>query len=118
VYNQNDLRREAEESLEAFWFVRSLIIVDRTELTLSLRLYIRSDLFVQAFLGERSGALYFALIEGGRRIFGIDREADEWHLHPYEDPTAHKPLLEGLEPKPLLTFLARVEDLLLEHTLL
>jgi len=59
-----------------------------------------------------------ALIEGGRRIFGIDRDADEWHVHPYKAPHTHEPLPDGLEPKPLLKFLARVEDLLLQHDLL
>mgnify|MGYP003380877302 CR=1 FL=1 len=59
-----------------------------------------------------------ALIEGERRLFGIDRESGEWHLHPYGAVERHEPLPQGLEPKPLLEFLARVEDLLLEHDLL
>lgn len=118
MYNKADLRWETQKALDSVWFVQRLEERERTDLTLTLRLYIRPDLFVQAFLGEQSGSLYFALIESGRRIFGIDREADEWHLHPYDDPNDHKPLPEGLEPKPLLRFLARVEDLLLEHNLL
>jgi hypothetical protein len=59
-----------------------------------------------------------ALIESGQRIFGIDWEGGEWHLHPCDAPDKHQPLPEGLEPRPLLKFLARVEDLLLEHDLL
>jgi len=114
----DDLRLEAEEALESVWLVQALEEAERTDTALSLRLHIRPDLFVQAFLGEWSGSLYFALIEGGRRIFGIDREADEWHVHPYEAPHTHELLLEGLGPKPLLKFLARVEDLLLQHDLL
>jgi len=38
--------------------------------------------------------------------------------HPYSAVDAHEPLPRGLGPKPLLRFLARVEDLLLEHDLL
>ena len=38
------------------------------------------DLFVQAFIGEITGSLYFALIERNQRIYGIDRENDQWHL--------------------------------------
>lgn len=60
----------------------------------------------------------FALIERRQRIFGIDREGGEWHLHPYDTPDKHELLPEGLEPKPLLKFLARVEDLLLQYDLL
>jgi len=109
---------EAQEALARVWFVQSLEEIERTDLTLSLRLHIRPALFVQAFLGESSGSVYFALIEGGRRIFGIDREGGEWHLHPYDAPNEHELLLEGLEPRSLLRFLARVEGLLLEHDLL
>ena len=118
MYSTADLRLEAQDTLERVWFVQSLEEIGRTDLTLSLRLHIRPALFVQAFLGELSGSLYLALIEGGRRIFGIDREGGEWHLHPYNAPDKHEPLPEGLEPKPLLTFLARVEDLLLQYDLL
>ncbi len=118
MYSPTDLRLEAEEALERVWFVQSLEETERTDLTLSLRMHIRPDLVVHAFLGTWSGALYFALIEGGRRIFGIDREGGEWHVHPYDAPDRHEPLPTGLGPKPLLTFLARVEDLLLQYDLL
>jgi len=112
------LQREAQEALEQIWFVQSLIEQERTDITLSLQLGIRPGLFVQMFMGIRSGSLYFSLIENERRIFGIDRENDEWRLHPYHAPEQHEPLTEGLEPKPLLTFLSRVEQLLWEHDLL
>jgi hypothetical protein len=118
VYSTTDLRLEAQEAMERVWFVQSLEETERTDLTLSLRFYIRPALFVQAFLGQCSGSLYLALIEGGRRIFGIDREGGEWHIHPYDSPDKHEPLPEGLGPKPLLKFLARVEDLLLQYDLL
>lgn len=118
MYSRTDLRLEAQEALENAWFVRSLEEIERTDRTLALRLTIRSELFVQAFLGERSGSLYFALVEGRRRIFGIDRESGEWHLHPFDSPDEHRPLPEGLGPRPLLSFLATVEDLLLRHELL
>jgi hypothetical protein len=118
VYSADDLTAEAQDALDQVWFVQSLETIERTDLTLSLRLYIRSDLFVQAFLGELTGSLYFALIEGNKRIFGIDREAGLWHLHPFESPDKHQRLSEGLEPKPLMRFLARVEDLIIQHDLL
>lgn len=118
MYSTVDLRLEAEDALERVWFVQSLEEIERTDLTLSLRLHIRPALFVQTFLGESSGSLYLALIEGGRRIFGVDREGGEWHLHPYDAPDKHEPLPEGLGPRPLLKFLARVEDLLLQYDLL
>ncbi|HEX7592988.1 MAG TPA: hypothetical protein VF429_02360 [Anaerolineae bacterium] len=113
-----DLRRQAQDALERVWFVQSVEETERTDRTLSLRLHIRSGLFVQVFFGEASESLYLALIQDRRRIFGIDRVMSEWHLHPYDAPDTHEPLAEGLEPQPLLKFLARVEDLLLQYVLL
>jgi len=73
-----ELRREVEEALERVWFIEAAEEIDRTDITLSLRLHIRKRLFVQVFLGAKSGSLYLALIEDGRRLFGIDREGGEW----------------------------------------
>lgn len=109
---------EAQEALNKVWFIQSLEVIERTDATVSLRLYIRRDLFVQAFFGELTSSLYFALIEGNRRIYGIDQESGEWHVHPYPAPHKHELLTEGLESKPLLKFLARVERMLLENDLL
>lgn len=113
-----ELREEAKEALEHVWFIQSLEEYERTDITLSLRFHIRCDLFVQVFFGEKSESLYMALIEGGRRIFGIDREAGTWHMHPYEAVEKHESLTEGLEPRPIFTFLVRAEEFLLENDML
>ena len=109
---------ETHEALAKVWFVQSIEEIDRTNHTLSLRLWIRADLFVDVFLGELSGSLYLALIYGQRRVFGIDRESGEWHLHPFASPHRHEPLPGGLEPKPLLRLLAQVETILVAEQLL
>lgn len=113
-----ELRAEAIESVDKVWFVQAIEETERTDITLSLRLSIRHDLFVQVFVGAKSNTLYMALIEGKQRIFGIDCDDGEWHIHPYEAVERHEPLPEKLEPKPLLKFLARVERLLLEKDIL
>lgn len=118
MYRTHDLLSEAQEALDKVWFVQSIIALEQTDTTLSVRLEITSTLFVHAYLGELSGSLYFALIENGQRIFGIDRDSGNWHAHPYESPHKHVIMSEGLEPKPLLRFLSRVEDLLLQSKLL
>ena len=117
MYTVDDLYAEAQEAVESVWFVHSMQVLDRTDPTISLRLTIRPDLFVHVFLGELTGSLYFALIERRQRILGIDRISGEWHIHPYEDPHQHVSFPEGLEPKPLLSFLSRVEDLLIQNDL-
>jgi|YelNatPaOPRAMG01_1025707.scaffolds.fasta_scaffold36411_2 hypothetical protein len=117
-YSISNLMWEAQEALRRLWFIRSVEEREVTANTISLRLYIRPDLFVEAFVSEWSGSIYFALIEGAQRIFGIDWIDGEWHIHPYERPDQHQPLPEGLGPRPLLQFLARVEDLILQNELL
>ena len=64
------IRSEAEEALRRVWFIQSIEEEERSDISLSLRLAIRPGLFVQVFVGERSGSLYMALIEGKRRISG------------------------------------------------
>ncbi len=113
-----ELKAEAIEAVDKVWFVQAIAEIERTDITLSLRLSIRHDLFVQVFCGAKSDTLYMALIEGRRRMFGIDCDNGAWHIHPYEAVEKHEPLREGLEPKPLLKFLAQVEHLLLEKEIL
>lgn len=114
----DDVWQEAQDALTQVWFVQTLEETERTDHTLSFRLYIRPDLFVQVFAGELTGSLYLALIEGEQRIFGLDRIAGAWHVHPFNAPHTHTSLPEGLGPRPLLEFLARVEELLLQQDLL
>jgi len=114
----SELWGEAQEAFETVWFVSSLEDMEQTDITISFRLMIREDLYVQVFYGEKSNNLYMALIEGRRRIYGVDREGNEWRLHPFEKADCHEPLTQGLEPKPLLTFLARIEELLVKNDLI
>lgn len=119
MYRTGSLLIEAREAHDKVWFVQSFEVYGRTDSTLSLRLYIRQGLFVHAFLGEMTDSLYFALIEGNQRIFGIDHVGGgHWHLHSFEAPHKHEAFDEGLGPKPLLTFLSKVEKVLLENNLL
>ncbi len=43
------LREEAREALTRFWFIKSVEEIERTDITLSLRLYIHPMLFVNVF---------------------------------------------------------------------
>lgn len=118
MYSCSELHADAQKAFRQYWFIQSTQIGQETDHTLSLRLYIRTDLFVQAFVGEISGSLYLALIERERRIFGIDLEGKKWHLHPYGQSHEHHSLSEPLGPFPLLKFLAQVEQILLQNDLL
>lgn len=70
--------------LETVQFVLSLEESEHTDLMLSLRPTIRDELSVQAFLCERTGSRYFALGQGRRWIYGLDREGVARHLQPFD----------------------------------
>lgn len=118
MQNLAEYRLEAFEALDSFWFIQAVEEIDRTDVTLSLRLHIRTGLFVQVFVGEITGAISLALIEHDARIFGLDYHRGRWHVHPFSQPAAHLPFDKPLMPTPLHSFLLMVRDLLLEHDLL
>jgi hypothetical protein len=49
-----ELRAEASEAVTKIWFLQSVEEAERTDITISLRLHIRPDLFVQIFYGAKS----------------------------------------------------------------
>ena len=113
-----ELRFEAYDTLERTWFLQTAEEKDHTDLSLSLRLHIRLGLFIQIFFGQRTESLFFALVEDGERVFGMDREHGQWHLHPFGNAADHQPVVEAVGPRPLFEFLAMVELLLINHDLL
>ena len=52
-----DLVLEAREALDRVWFIQRIKFFDRTDETISLRLYIRDDLFIQSFRGQLTHSL-------------------------------------------------------------
>ncbi len=109
---------EAVAVSDTFWFVRSLLIVDRTDRTITIHLQINDSLFIQVFLSLRSNRLSFALVGVVGRLYGCDYEQDTWHYHPFGKTDLHEPLPDGMSLRPLLQFVAAVEELLLAHDLL
>ena len=113
-----DLILEAQDTLDRFWFVRDVNIVEQTQATVTVHLTIGADLFVQAFLSESSQRLSFVLVGQSGRLYGRDREHGMWHRHPFGQPEQHEPTPEGMSVQPLTQFMAEVEKILVEHDLL
>jgi hypothetical protein len=106
------------EAADRTWFIQAVEDRSRSDNTLSMRFIIRPGLFVQVFFGEKSASLYMALIEGRQRIFGVDREGDAWHVHPFHAIEKHEPLTDDFSHRPVSQFLAKVEEMILAHDLL
>ena len=109
---------EAHDTLDRFWFGRDVSIVEQTQATVTVHLTIGADLFVQAFLGESSQRLSFALVGQSGRLYGRDREYGTWHRHPFGQPEQHELTPEGMSTQTLTQFMAEVEQILVEHDLL
>ncbi len=56
---------------------------------IELRAYLRDDSFVNIFYNENTRKKSFALIRERRHILAADNAKDEWHWHPFEEPTQH-----------------------------
>jgi len=108
---------EAMDVSDTCWFVRSLVIADRTDRTITIHLQINDDLFIQIFLSLRSDRLSLALVSAAGRLYGCDYERGVWHYHPFGKTDIHAPLPKGMSPRPLIQFMAEAEELLLLHNL-
>lgn len=114
----DQLLQEASEALDQFWFVQSLDIVEHTDQTVTAQLVIDKELRVQAFLSQRSNRLSLALIGPAGRLYGRDRQQNEWHRHSFSQPDSHEATPEGVSRKPLLQFTAEVQEILVTQDLI
>ena len=45
--------------------------------------------FINAFYNLATDKTAFALIQAGRRVYGVDNAKIGWHYHPFADPDQH-----------------------------
>ncbi len=98
------------------YFIR-LDILDQSRAMLKVRLYISPDLYVQVYRNDRHDTTNLVLIHGGRRIYGRDQLAGQWHRHTAASPQAHDISPEGSRPTQLSEFLDEIESILIEKDL-
>jgi hypothetical protein len=113
-----EVRAEAVEARDRFWFIKEIEVAERTASTLTIRFMITAELFVQAFCSERSGRLSLALVGPSGRLYGRDFEHGVWHRHPFDNPQHHEATPVGMSSRPVTQFLAEVEELLLANDLI
>ncbi|MBI4789586.1 MAG: hypothetical protein HY782_21360 [Chloroflexi bacterium] len=76
-----------------------------TPTSVTIRVPMTNDGFVDAFFNEETGTTAFALVQENRRIFGADNTGG-WHLHPFEEPDEHWPRSKGMS---FAEFIAAIE---------
>jgi len=84
-----DFLMELLPSLARLELVRDIDL--RVEsVTVSGRIFLEGSAFLEIYYNEVTGTIAFALIEGGRRVWGIDRDNIRgWHRHPPSEPSSH-----------------------------
>ncbi len=57
--------------------------------------FLKKNYFLQIYFNENTGTTAFALINKGKRIWGIDFDNIRgWHLHPLESPETHSDITQ------------------------
>ena len=69
-------------------------LVDLKAGSIKLRIQLSEERFIDVYFNEKTKALNSAMIEKGRRIFGINGYGDEhlWHMHPLGKMDEHVPV--------------------------
>lgn len=69
-------------------FVQEIEILVYDEPVAKLRASLERETFMEIFFNSETKKHSFALIKGGRRVFGVDNTRG-WHIHPFENPDTH-----------------------------
>jgi hypothetical protein len=82
-------------------------VLDRTDATLTVQIYIAPGLHVQLYANAEKDKLNLTLFQRGQRLYGEDAEGGIRHIHPFGAPDRHEPAagLPSLE-----AFLAKVQQ--------
>jgi hypothetical protein len=76
------------------------------------RIFLQKGRFLQVYYNELTGTTAFALIEQGKRIWGIDYDKMRgWHLHSLDNPDLHKNI-DSVTIKQIITSLSEAWNLL------
>ena len=114
----DELADQIEAVADRFRFVRGIVQLDQTRFSIKYRLVIKPDLWVQIYNNIQNDTIGMALIYQGRRLYGRDCEAGNWHRHPADDLEGHDFSAEGAQPTTIEDFLREVGEILVEHRLL
>ena len=80
---------EIGSGIQSFSAFRSYEIVDITQATVKIKIYVRQDTYVQVYANILKNKLNLAFVQGAERIYGEDSEGGILHVHPFNDPVGH-----------------------------
>lgn len=105
---EQTVRSEASQ----FAFIHSIVTLDRTANTVTLRMQITAECFVQVYANVRKGLTSYTLVLRQARLYGRNNDGTGWHRHPHSAPDDHDFSDEGSRAVTLTEFLDEVQRIL------
>lgn len=102
ILSVDEFYRQLKNALQKHLSTFELKVNEINSLRLKVRVILTQSTFIDVFYGARKNRIDFALIQEGKRIFGIDN-LNYWHSHPLERGMDH------FEIEPM-----SIEDIVLE----
>ena len=81
-----EIRRACRRSSLVHHMEERIVDIDILHVRVHLTL---SETFINAFYNLATDKTAFALVQTGRRIYGVDNATVGWHYHPFADPSQH-----------------------------
>ena len=111
---ERDVRRAAAQ-----WaFIQRVATVDKTDVTVKLRLYVDVECFIQVYVNTAKQLSSYTLVLNRSRIYGRDCEGGLWHRHPAGAPEEHDFTPDGQRAVTLDEFLREAQQVLQDRGLL
>lgn len=66
-----------------------ILYLDFSDITLISRIGFSIEIFIQIYINVKKDKMNMALVVGGERIYGIDKEGGFYHEHPLKNPSLH-----------------------------
>jgi len=83
-----------------------------------MRLMLGPELFVQIYINVVTGVQNLVLVLGRQRLYARDCVGGAWHRHPADNPDVHDFSAAGATPITIADFLAEVQELIEQMSLL
>lgn len=99
-----ELLQQLSEACGQSDFVEAYTVQTMDDDILNVRVHLQPGSFINVFYNLATDKVAFALIAGGRRLYGKDNAKMGWHVHPFENPEDHHPC----SPTDFETFLKEV----------
>ncbi|TSC76788.1 MAG: hypothetical protein G01um101429_1117 [Parcubacteria group bacterium Gr01-1014_29] len=81
--------QDIEKQRERFFPEAPLVVLERFPFYIKIRIEFKKGLFIEIRYNANGKRWSYVLVKDNKRVAGFDN-LDGWHIHPKENPSAHK----------------------------